>query len=359
MQFLLKFFLSASIACVMTSCGSRQESDSGFSRAATDSVADVPAVRTVRISVDDAKPASPMEQAGSIVFDDSVDEFIGIPCCIAVSGDTIFAIDGVKAPGFYAYRHDGSQIWAYSSKGLGPEDFVGLTTMQLTDSTVSAMDSGGGSIISLDHNGQFLRKTAVPFGVMSALLAPDGGCYLHFDNTSDRGMKLGWVAGGSDADHAVTVMTVPDGLDGLTSWGMETLQQLPDGAVIYQPGFDRTVYTLVDSVAYPRYEFDFGDLWWSDRRLSEVAQSPDFIRQIAEFPIQGKKIKENDRWLVVYFTVRKRMGYFHILDKQSGDRLTFVDEDKEYYGSAALSGDSLYLPRTDDTIGIIRLTDLF
>ena len=130
----------------------------------------------------DFKEAETIDQnlkaVSTIVFDEDAEEIIGIPQNITVKGDTIYAIDSYKAPGFYAYLRDGKQLFAYCKVGNGPEEFFNLTDINVGANSISAFDNTEGTIITIDKAGNFVDKESVGNNIVGAIIDTNGGYWV-------------------------------------------------------------------------------------------------------------------------------------------------------------------------------------
>lgn len=359
-----KAMIVGGLAILLSCSGNKEKRAEGAAPVATipvDTVErEIPPCKRLKISTSGALPIKSLPVVETIEFPDTTEYFIGVPSCVEVRGDTIFAIDSSKAPGFYAYRRDGSQIFAYTSTGQGPEDFMVLKNLIITDTEVRAFDFPSSHLFVIDKKGEFVRRTKVPTYAVAAAETPEGGIWVDFSNFDGMmdDIKLGWAPPGGRPDSLVTVLPIPEYLKGINSSGIRPIAQLPNGEWIFTPSFERYVYTLKDGKAYPRYELDFGNLWWDDEKMSKIARSNDWAVQLQDFPIQPMYIQENERWFVVGFAVNRDKRYVYVYDKLGGDSRTFIDHPRKYLHPIALDCNDLFMNCVDNSnLEVLRLAD--
>ena len=204
--------IAGGLALLLSCSGNKEKRAEGAAPVATipvDTVErEIPPCKRLKISTSEALPIKSLPVVETIEFPDTTEYFIGVPSCVEVRGDTIFAIDSSKAPGFYAYRRDGSQIFAYTSTGQGPEDFMVLKNLIITDTEVRAFDFPSSHLFVIDKKGEFVRRTKVPTYAVAAAETPEGGIWVDFSNFDGMmdNIKLGWAPPGGRPDSLVTVL---------------------------------------------------------------------------------------------------------------------------------------------------------
>lgn len=320
----------------------------------------IPPCKKLKISTSGSRPISSLPVVDTIEFPDTTDHFIGVPSCVEVRGDTIFAIDSSKAPGFYAYRRDGSQIFAYTSTGQGPEDFMVLKNLIITDTEVRAFDFPSSHLFVIDKKGEFVRRTKVPTYAVAAAETVEGGIWVDFSNFDGMmdDIKLGWAPPGGRPDSLITVLPIPEYLKGINSSGIRPIAQLPNGEWIFTPSFERYVYTLKDGKAYPRYELDFGNLWWDDEKMSKMARSNDWAVQLQDFPIHYVYFHENNQWIVIGFNVNFKDNYLYVYNKRNDSSQIYQDNKKKYILPLYLDGNDVFINSSDNSnLEVLRLAD--
>lgn len=321
---------------------------------------EIPPCKRLKISTSGALPIKSLPVVETIEFPDTTEYFIGVPSCVEVRGDTIFAIDSSKAPGFYAYRRDGSQIFAYTSTGQGPEDFMVLRNLNVTDTELSAFDDGLCGIFIIDKNGDFVRTVKCPVYSLAASISDAGDMWVDFSNFDGMmdDIKLGWAPPGGRPDSLVTVLPIPEHLKGINSSGIRPIAQLPNGEWIFTPSFERYVYTLKDGKAYPRYELDFGNLWWDDEKMSKMARSNDWAVQLQDFPIHYVYFHENNQWIVIGFNVNFKDNYLYVYNKRNDSSQIYQDNKKKYILPLYLDGNDVFINSSDNSnLEVLRLAD--
>ncbi|MBD5330876.1 MAG: 6-bladed beta-propeller [Bacteroides sp.] len=359
-----KAMIVGGLALLLSCSGNKEKRAEGAAPVASipvDTVErEIPPCKRLKISTSGALPIKSLPVVETIEFPDTTEYFIGVPSCVEVRGDTIFAIDSSKAPGFYAYRRDGSQIFAYTSTGQGPEDFMVLRNLNVTDTELSAFDDGLCGIFIIDKNGDFVRTVKCPVYSLAASISDAGDMWVDFSNFDGMmdDIKLGWAPPGGRPDSLVTVLPIPEHLKGIYASGIRPLVRISANEWIFTPSFERYVYTLKDGKAYPRYELDFGNLWWDDEKMSKMAHSNDWAVQLQDFPIQPMYIQENERWFVVGFAVNRDKRYVYVYDKLGGDSRTFIDHPRKYLHPIALDCNDLFMNCVDNSnLEVLRLAD--
>ena len=291
------------------------------------------------------------EALSTVVFDENTDELIGVPQNITVKGDTIYAIDSYKAPGFYAYLRDGSQLFAYCKVGNGPEEFFNLTDINVGATTISAFDNTQGSIITIDKDGNFLRKESVGRNLYGAIIDTNGGCWVDFSNQKDDSAKLSWRQ--TESDEFVQMLSVPEVMKGMLVMPLQQFHRLSTDIFTYLPAFENKIYTLDNGKVRLRYTLDFKDAWHSDDDLKNYV-GPSWALRMREFPITRLICQENDRWLIVGFYHEGKL-YIHSYNKIENRGKTFLDKQERYYIPMDIYEDQLFMLKKDGNLEILKI----
>ena len=250
----------------------------------------------------------------NVMFDEDTENFIGVPQNITVRGDTIYAIDSYKAPGFYAYLRDGRQLFAYCKVGRGPEEFFNLTDINVGANTISAFDNTEGAIITIDKVGNFVSKKSVGHNTYGAIIDTNGGCWVDFSNQKDDSAKLSWRQ--TEGDEFLQVLAVPEVMKGMLTMPLQQFHRVGTDEFTYLPAFENRIYTLDNGHARLRYILDFKETWHSDEDLRDYG-GPSWAIRMREFPVSRLICQENDRWLIVGFYHDGKL-YIHAYDKIEG-----------------------------------------
>lgn len=306
----------------------------------------------VLIDVDAAKNMSnALKKIASIKFDEDAENFIGIPQNLVVRGDTLFAIDSYKAPGFYAYDRNGNQLFSYCAIGDGPEEFYDLSDLIVGDTTISAFDRSNGQIIVIDKKGKFNNKYEIPSNVYGAIIDSAGDYWIDFSNNNTDDAKLAWRP--DTAINYKSVLPVPEVLKGMTNIPLQQFYRLTDGETIYLPSFENKIYRLKSGKALLKYNLDFNGLWPTDEEMHKW-QGNDWALKMRDFPIEGLICQENERWLVVGFNHDGKL-YIHTYNKESKKGKTYVNTDKSYYIPMDVYGDELFMLRSDGYLDVLNI----
>lgn len=309
---------------------------------------------TIKLSVDGARPISKQYVPVQVIsFDEDTENIIGVPVSIVVMGDTIFMIDPNQSIGFYAYRHDGSQIFSYCSIGNGPEDLMSARCLNVTDSLLSAYDDRLENLIFIDKNGQFVKRYPISTYSTGAIQDSSGGIWTDYSNQEFETTKLSWKP---TPDAIETeVLSVPEYLKGITSVGLQGFTSIDDGTINYVPTLEPRIYGLSKGKAWIKYELDFDGLWPDEDTIGHELGGNDWAIKISSFPVQRLTVVENDRWLVFSFQ-HNHGNYIHVHDKNASRGDTYIDEEDKYFSPKALNGNRLYIPTKEDTLAIIDLS---
>lgn len=347
------FCMYALVLAVAAGCSGGKEKD----KDAAAKVSFPDEVTVISISTDKVSDLDrEMKVAQTVEFDEDVENFIGMPGSIVVRGDTIYAIDPVKAPGIYAYLKDGTQLFAYCHEGNGPEDVGSPFCLKVTDTEVSAFDNSGKGIIVLDKKGHFVRRVPLPddlFDVTGAML--DGeGYWMDYANRDYNDTKLAWS--GDSTGTQVPVLTVPPHLKGFTMIGLQVLIDSPDGSVLYIPCLEPRAYRLRDGKASLCYELDFNGLWPSDEDIRKDYGGRRWARKVQKFPVQGIEIYETPKYVVVGFKNDDKR-YVTVYDRASRRSAVLLIDGEKYYTPMYATDDELYILRKDGDIDIFDLSE--
>lgn len=343
--------LLLSVGCTGNKSSQNDNEQSSASAVPVPQVA-VPDSVNILIDIKDAQPlAKGFPETTTIEFSEECENFVGMPHNIEVRGDTLYIVDSFKAPGFYAYLRDGSQLFAYTATGTGPEEFFNLTDMKVTDTAISAFDYSGGCIVEIDKSGQFLRKVPVAMMTYGAMLDGNGGVWADFSNQAEENVKLAHRADSLSGFNMV--IPVPEAFKGMVTLPLRQFHSLENGEIIWQPSHDHRIYTLDNGNAILRYNLDFKDLWPSDKELAKY-QGNTWAIKMRDFPVSGPVSHETDRRLLTGFQSGDRR-YLHIFDKTTGKgRIYFYGKD-EYYTPQAISGNEIFLLRTDGNVEVLEI----
>lgn len=302
------------------------------------------------------KGARPMSQSFSdkevLILPDTCENFVGIPGYIRVCGDTLFIIDPVKWPGFYAYLHDGQQLFSYCSRGSGPEDIGMLFGLNASDSLLSSFDMPSSSLVFVDKKGKFAKRVAINPMACSAIADRSGGIWTDYSNQEYETTRLSWRT--TPESEEIEILPVPEHLKGMTAVDGHPFSSLEDGTINYRPAIEPYVYGLSNGKAWLKYELDFGSLWPDESTIKREFGGNDWAIKFSSFPISMIKIEENAQWLIISFNYIDDK-YIHIYDKTASRGVTYRDDIEGYYSPAYVSGDKMYIPTKDDTIEIINL----
>ena len=350
------------LAALLFSCGGGQQAvqEQVVPIAVADTV-DFPECKTVKIRLRNAAKLSTLPVVDSVMFDESVEKFIGEPAIVVVKGDTIFAVDMRKAPGIYAYRRDGSQLFAYTSTGQGPEDFMILSDLHVSHTEISAFDRPSNHLFVIDKQGNFKERIWTPTYTLAAFKGDKGDIWVDFSNLRQGdGVQLAWAPPVERTDSMIEVRAVPESMRGITSTDLQTFLRLDTDEVIFHPAFERYIFTVKDGKIAKRYDMDFGDLWWDDEKMASVASSNAWARLLPDFPIQPLYVQENQKWLVLNFRANRENYYCYFYDKESNQGRIFVDDTGKYMAVKDVVGDEIFLHRLlDNNLDIISIADIF
>ena len=350
------------LAALLFSCGGGQQAvqEQVVPIAVADTV-DFPECKTLKIRLHNAAKLSTLPVVDSVMFDESVEKFIGEPAIVVVKGDTIFAVDMRKAPGIYAYRRDGSQLFAYTSTGQGPEDFMILSDLHVSPTEISAFDRPSNHLFVIDKQGNFKERIWTPTYTLAAFKGDKGDIWVDFSNLRQGdGVQLAWAPPVERTDSMIEVRAVPESMRGITSTDLQTFLRLDTDEVIFHPAFERYIFTVKDGKIAKRYDMDFGDLWWDDEKMASVASSNAWARILPDFPIQPFYVQENQKWLILSFRANREKRYCFIYDKTNDRSRIFIDDDGKYLGIKAIVDDEMYFFRVNDgNLDIISISDIF
>lgn len=356
---MVRFVSVMIMALWMMSCanqGGRQAAE-GASQPDEETITGLQDSKPVRIklSIKDARPMSrSFGDIEELRLSDAYANFVGIPGYIKVEGDTLYIIDPVKSTGFYAYLHDGRQLFSYCSPGSGPEDFGMLFGLTVDDTLLSSFDFSSRALVFVDKNGNFAKRIAVNPMACGAMADKSGGIWTNYSNQQLETTKLSWRA--TPESEEIEILPVPEYLKGMTAISGQDLSRLDDGSINYCPVLEPRVYGLSDGKAWLKYELDFDGLWPDEATIAKEYSGNDWASKFMSFPITTIRVEENNRWLVVSFDYEGDK-YLHIFDKMRSDGATYRDDRDFYFSPEAVSGNKLYIPTKDDTIEIINLTE--
>ncbi|MDE7237324.1 MAG: 6-bladed beta-propeller [Paramuribaculum sp.] len=347
-------FILPVLTFITCSCNSKSDNVSGQTSivaSGDDSIAD-PIVLNVDITT--ARPfESHFPTASIFTIDENDKPFMGRPESMSILGDTIYAVDGFHAPGFYAYKHDGSKIFHYCSAGGGPEDVNQPRYIAVNDSTISAFTSAPPSIAVIDRHGKFVKRIELPFTACGAMLDPAEGYWVNFSNQEDEDVKLAWYA--NETSQPTVALKVPEHLKGMTTSSTGVFQNLGDGTLNYMDLYEPRIYSLRNGRCRIKYELDFNGLWPDDNTIKSRYGGDSWANKSRDFPVFGLAATESDKWLAVTFRHNGLM-YVYLYDKTSNRGSIYVDKDKSYSYPKYINGSRIYMPRQDDTIEILDLS---
>lgn len=346
------------IFIILSSCGGNKQNSTSKtvqddSKPQTDSCSLQQNVN-ISININEAKTLASFNlQKYSMSFDESAENIIGFATNVVVRNDTIFAVDGYKSPGVYAYTKEGKQLFAYCSTGNGPEDILNPKDLNVTDSEISVFDRGSGDIVVFDKQGNFKRKIKTDIMAVGGIVDDNNCIWIDYSNqrSGDGSAKI--ACRPDSIVNFVPVILVPEHLKGCTTVSLQPLQRLPDGQITYLAELEPTVYNLIDGKASVRYNLDFNGLWPSDEEMDEIKGSHWAIK-LREMPMQRLGIQECDKWLIVYFYYDKIL-YIHVYDKHSNNGFTIKDADGVYSIPQAVTDEELYLKCNDDSYDVVKL----
>lgn len=353
-----KLLIFIGLCLIMLSCGKggKQINDIPamviMSEAGNDSL---PA--TVKLSIDIRK-AVPLEDRlapiSMITLNEDVENLPGVPFSTVVREDTIFFIEPIHTPGFYAYSEEGRQIFSYHSPGTGPKDMLKGTCLKVTDTELSAFDYGSYSIVVIDKRGEFVRKIELPIMSQAGILGPDGDVWADFSNT-DQGMDNAMVIWRKDSLSSWTdVLTVPEHLKGMMRIEKQTFRSLRDGTIVYLPSFQPRIYSLSHGNAKVRYELDFNGLYPNEQEMEEKYGGYAWAPKTRNFPVKDINYEESDRWVVIMFRNGKD-HYLYLYDKVNHGEEICIDKNHIFNSLAYVTDDKLYVNMSDDKMGVFEL----
>lgn len=308
----------------------------------------------ISININEAKTLANFNlQKYNISFDESVENIIGFATNIVVKNDTIFAVDGYKSPGVYAYSKEGKQLFAYCSIGNGPEDILNPRDLSVTDSEISIFDRGSGNIVVFDKRGSFKRKIKTDIMAVGGIMDDNKCIWIDYSNqrSSDGAAKISYRP--DSIVNFVPVILVPEHLKGFTTISLQPFHRLPDGQIIYLAELEPTVYNLSNGKASVRYNLDFNGLWPSKEEMNKIKGSYWAIK-LRDMPMQRLGIQECDKWLIVHFYYDKIL-YIHVYDKYHNTGFTIKDTDGVYTIPQAVTDEELYLKCNDDSYDVVKL----
>lgn len=348
--------LLPSAAFMTDSCNSKSDNvnDQTSTVASEDDSLTVPASIVLDIDIDEARPFEGHFPTSDVFAVNENDEpFMGRPESMSIRSDTIYAVDGFYAPGFYAYKHDGTKIFHYCSTGGGPEDVNRPRYIAVIDSTISAFTSAPPSIAVIDKQGKFVKRIELPFTACGAMLDPAGGYWVHFSNQEDEDFKLVWYA--DETSLPVVALKVPEHLKGMTTSSTGVFQNLGDGTLNYMDLYEPRIYSLRHGRCHIKYELDFNGLWPDDNTIKSRYGGDSWADKSRDFPIFGLAAVEGEKWLAVTFRHNSLM-YVYLYDKTGNSGSIYVDKDQSYSYPKCINGSRIYMPRKDDTIEILDLS---
>lgn len=308
---------------------------------------------TVEIKFDEATSiAKGLEVFTTIKFEEDTEHIMGSIQQMVVKGDTIFGIDPISHPGLYAYLKNGSQLFAYCSRGQGPEDLISPMNISINDNRVSVFDFAEKRIFDFTRQGEFIKTTDLPFFALSAMRDPISGIWVDYSNQEYEDVKLGWM--NDETDSIMTVLKVPDHLKGMTEVSLANLVTLPNGELRYMPSLEPLIYNLCEGHADLLYRLEFNGIWPSEEEIKEKYSGNDWAIKYKDFPIRSNGFCENEQWLVLGFSFVKKL-YIIVYDKLNLDSRIFIDNEDTYFGPKYIDGSNLYMHRKDDSIDIIKI----
>lgn len=290
----------------------------------------------------------------NITLDESAENIIGFPTNVVVRNDTIFAIDGYKSPGIYAYNKKGKQLFAYCSIGNGPEDIMSPKDLNVTETEISCFDRGSGDIVFFDKNGCFKNRIKTDFMAMGAIIDDKNCIWTDYSNQRPADGVAKISCRPDSIVNFAPAHLVPRHLEGFTVITLQPLHRLPDGQITYLAELEPTVYNLNDSKATVRYNLDFNGLWPSVEEINKIKGS-NWAIKLRDMPMQRLGMQECNRWLIVYFYYNDDL-YIHIYDKLNQTGLTLTDKDKAYCIPMAVTDGELFLYCNDDSFDVINLS---
>lgn len=293
-----------------------------------------------------------LEPISTVVFDENAEEVIGIPQNIKVKGDTIYAIDSYKAPGFYAYLRNGEQLFAYCKVGNGPEEYFNLTDINVGVNTISAFDNTEGTIITIDKAGNFVSKENVGSNTFGAIIDNNGEYWIDLSNQEDDSAKLSWRQ--AKSTEYSQVLPVPETLKGMKIMPLQQFHRLETDEFTYLPAFENKIYTLEKGNAYLRYILDFKGYWHSEEDLEEYRGPSWALRMMKEFPITRLICQENAKWLIAGFYYNGKL-HIYVYDKIRGKGHTYYDNKERYYIPMDIYENELFMLMRDGNLEILKI----
>lgn len=309
---------------------------------------------SIHINVADAMPISKELREKTVIRLEENDNIIGVPQSMVILGDTIYAIDSFQNPGFYAYLHNGKQIFNYCLRGGGPEDISSLFCLAINDSVISAFDVPSSSLVFIDKKGHYVERIPMSVMVTGAMQDNSGGLWIDYSNQKYSTTKLSWKKD-PDAEE-IEVIKVPEYLKGMTKIGLQTFSRLDDGTINYLPSLEPRIYSLYEGKARLKYELDFGNLWPDEDTMKREYQGNSWARKMNKFPIQSLNAVENGSYLVVSFNYNQSRHIF-VYEKKNSQGEIFIDDTNQFYAPEAVFENQLYIPKKDDTIGVVNIQD--
>lgn len=344
--------LTFAVVCLaLYGCGTK---DSGQSGANADFEMSYP--YTVSIDIDKAVPMeNVLDHQKYISFTEDVENIMGFARNMVVRGDTIFAIASRPSPGIFAYLKSGEQLFAYCSEGSGPRDINSPSCISVTGDEVSTYDDASYKTVIIGKDGKYRRNIAAPIMALNAIVDSKGNHWTDFTNQNYDTVRVSCKFHGDTAYR--TVMNVPELQKGMTQIEIEALQNLPDGTVGYTPSYEPRIYSLSDDGVAVRYELDFNGLWPDDETFKVKFTGNDWAPKTNRFPVQNLRFHESERYLVIGFK-HKKQPYLHILDRTTGNGVTMLLDQDNYYCSSYVTDSELYLGRKDDRMEIMKIKEI-
>lgn len=350
-----KYILSAAVAIAAISISCKQVDNAIH-----------PADSTVTLAID-ILGAEPLDDdvyaTDSIILVGDANSIPGIIIDVAISGDTLFLCDPIKAHGLFLYDTKGNYISSIGEIGQGPDEVLDYTDFCLANAHVYILDNPGHKIVKYDKGGKCITKFDIKPAVMNFAMDENEGMWLDRGNSGvykdDRfNDKLCHIKNGT----STTLLSLPENLEGLTISPRSNFQELADGTISYMPSMQPEIYSLKNENIGLKYILDFGEYWPSPELLNTLKDKDIYSKVNALMKkdlVMNLSFTENEYWLALNFTVKDKY-YVYVFNKSMSVGKLFLDKSHRLYYPILINGNNMFIATgTDGTIMVYDLSTLF